>query len=60
MFVSEADEDHARALWRRYLELDVITVHPLPVDDAATRAELACRGERTPPRSRRPHRMPSW
>jgi hypothetical protein len=42
---AEADEDRARALWRRHLELDVIAAHPLRVDAAATRAELARRGE---------------
>ncbi len=45
VLASEADEDRARALWRRHLELDVIA-DPLRVDAAATRAELVRRGER--------------
>jgi len=46
VLASETDEDHARELWRRHLELDVVTAHPLRVDAATTRAELARRGER--------------
>lgn len=46
VLVSEADEDRARALWRRHLELDVIAAHPLCVDAMATRRELARQGER--------------
>lgn len=45
VLASEADEDRARELWRRHLELDVITAHPLRIDATATRAELARRDE---------------
>lgn len=45
VLAAEADEDRARALWRRHLELDVIAAHPLRVDAASMRAELARRGE---------------
>lgn len=44
MLASEADDDRARALWRRHIELDVIA-DPLRGDAAATRAELIRRGE---------------
>jgi hypothetical protein len=47
VLASEEDDDRARELWRRHLELDVITAHPLHGDAAAaTRAELVRRGER--------------
>jgi len=46
VWASEADEERARQLFQRHLELDVIADHPLRVDAAATRAELGRRGDR--------------